>query len=68
MNQYGAYCDDSYVNMHLTTEMDLAQSRESIMHFFEQVSKSVFLNLANFYARERNEYCLEEEKEGGHVG
>lgn len=63
MNRYGAYCDDTYVNMHLTTEMDLPQNRESVLHFFEQVQKR-FPKLSNFYARERNEYCLEEDKEG----
>ncbi len=64
MNRYGAYCDDTYVNMHLTTEMDLPQNRESVLHFFEQVQKR-FPNLCNFYLRERNEFCLEEDKEGG---
>jgi len=64
MNKYGAFCDDSYVNMHLTTEMDIPQSRDSLLHFFEQVQRR-FPRLNNFYARERNEYCLEEEKEGG---
>jgi hypothetical protein len=64
MNKYGAFCDDSYVNMHLTTEMDLPQNRESVLHFFEQVQKR-YQRLNNFYARERGEFCLEEEKEGG---
>lgn len=64
MNKYGAYCDDTYVNMHLTTEMDLPQNRESVLHFFEQVQKR-YPKLDNFYARERGEFCLEEEKEGG---
>lgn len=64
MNKYGAICDDTYVNMHLTTEMDIPQSRDSVLHFFEQVQKR-FPYLSNFYARERGEYCLEEEKEGG---
>ncbi|MCC6507957.1 MAG: hypothetical protein IT423_02545 [Pirellulaceae bacterium] len=66
MNRYGAFCDDTYVNMHLTTEMDVPQSRESVLHFFEQIQKR-FPKLSNFYARERSEFCLEEEKEnGGH--
>ncbi len=64
MNRFGAYCDDTYLNMHLTTEMDIPQNRESVLHFFEQVQKR-FPKLNNFYARERSEYCLEEEKEGG---
>lgn len=64
MNKYGAFCDDSYVNMHLTTEMDLPSSRESVLHFFEQVQKR-YSKLNNFYAREKGEFCLEEEKEAG---
>lgn len=64
MHKYGAVCDEFYVNMHLGTEMDLPQNREAILHFFEQVQKH-FPKMANFYARDRGEYCLEEEKEGG---
>ncbi len=67
MNRYGAYCDDTYVNMHLTTEMDLPQSRESLLHFFEQVQRR-FPKLSNFYARERSEYCLKKRKRAVNVG
>ncbi|MCU0960494.1 MAG: hypothetical protein MUF48_10365 [Pirellulaceae bacterium] len=56
--------DDYYVNMNLNTEMDLPQSRESVLHFFEQLQKS-YPQMRNFYARERGEYVLEEEKERG---
>jgi hypothetical protein len=44
--------------------MDLPQNREAVLHFFEQVQKR-FPKMTNFYARERGEFCLEEEKEGG---
>lgn len=64
MHKYGALCDEFYLNMHLCTEMDLPQNRESILHFFEQIQKR-FPKMSNFFARERGEYCLEEEKEGG---
>ncbi len=64
MNKYGAYCDEFYVNMHLSTEMDLPQNREAILHFFEQIQKR-FPRMANFSAREKGEFCLEEEKESG---
>lgn len=64
MNEYGELCDDSYVNMHLNTEMDLPQNREAVLHFFEQVQKR-FGRMTNFYARERGEFSLEEEKDGG---
>lgn len=66
MNKYGAFCDDTYLNMHLTSQMDLPQNRDSVLHFFEQVQRR-YPKLSNFYARERSEFCLEEEKEGsGH--
>ncbi len=64
MNKYSSICDDIHVNLHLNTEMDLPQSRESVLHFFEQVQKR-FGSMTNFYARERGEFCLEEDKEGG---
>lgn len=64
MNKYGALCDESYVNMHLSTEMDLPQNRESVLHFFEQVQKR-FPSMTNFSSRERGEFFLEEEKEAG---
>src|SRR5512147_2610537 len=56
--------DDYYVNMNLNTEMDLPQSRESVLHFFEQVQK-LYPRMRNFYSRERGEYVLEEEKDQG---
>lgn len=64
MHKYGALCDEFYVNMHLGTEMDLPSNRESVLHFFEQI-QARFPRMKNFYARERNEFCLEEDKEGG---
>jgi hypothetical protein len=44
--------------------MDLPQNREAILHFFEQIQKR-FPRMANFSAREKGEFCLEEEKESG---
>lgn len=64
MHKYGALCDEFYLNMHLCTEMELPQNRESVLHFFGQIQKR-FPPMNNFYARERGEFCLEEEKEGG---
>jgi len=64
MHKYSGLCDEFYVNMHLGTEMDLPHNRESVLHFFEQV-QTRFPRMKNFYARERGEFCLEEDKEGG---
>lgn len=64
MHKYVNLCDEFYVNMHLSTEMDLPQNREAVLHFFEQIQKR-FPKMANFHTRERGEFCLEEEKESG---
>jgi hypothetical protein len=50
--------------MNLNTEMDLPQSRETVLHYFEQIQKQ-FPSMRNFYGRERGEYVLEEDKDGG---
>lgn len=64
MSGYGTYCEDYYLNLNLGTEMDLPQSRESLLHFFEQVRRK-FPSLERFYGREKNEFVLEEEKGQG---
>jgi len=63
-SRYHAYCDDYYVNMNLNTEMELPQTRDTVLHFFEQVKKS-YPAMKNFYSRERGEYVLEEDKDKG---
>ena len=64
MTVYSSFSDDFYVNVQLTTEMDLPTERETVLFFFEQMRRK-FPSMKNFYARERNEYVLEEEKENG---
>jgi hypothetical protein len=62
--RYHAFCDDYYVNMNLNTEMELSQTRETVLHFFEQVKKQ-YPGMRNFYSRERGEFVLEEDKDKG---
>ena len=57
--------DDFYVNVNLNTELELPQGRENVMHYFEQLQKR-FPEMKNFYARERGEFVLEEDKEKGY--
>ena len=64
MGRYQSYTDDYYVNLNLNTEMDLPQSRETVLHFFEQLKK-IYPGMKNFYSRERGEYVLEEDKDKG---
>lgn len=65
MHRYGSECDDFYVNMNLSTEMELPHNRETVLHFFEQIQKR-YPTMRNFYGREKGDFILEEEKEGGH--
>jgi hypothetical protein len=65
MNRYSSLCDDFYVNMNLSTEMELPGNRESILQFFERLQKQ-FPTMRNFYCREKGDFILEEDKEHGH--
>jgi hypothetical protein len=60
MNAHDA--DDFYVNMNLATEMDLPTSRDTVLHYFEQMKKG-FPELRNFYTRESGDLVLEGDKE-----
>ena len=63
-SRYSSFSDDFYINMNLNTEMDLPQSRETVLHFFEQIQKK-YPSMRNFYNRERSEFVLEEDKDRG---
>lgn len=65
MSRFAGLSDDHYVNMNLNTEMDLPQTRDSVLHMFEQIQKH-YPTMRNFYTRERGEHVLEEDKEKGH--
>jgi len=64
MNRYASLCDDFYLNMHLQTELELPQQRETVLHYFEQMQRR-YPAMKNFYTRERNELVLEEDKDSG---
>ncbi len=64
MSRYSSFSDDYYVNMNLNTEMELPQSRETLLHFFEQLQKQ-YPSMRNFYSRDRGEFVLEEDKDRG---
>jgi len=64
MNPYSALADDFYVNMNLSTEMELPGSRETVLHFFEQMQKT-YPEMRNFYSRDKNDFILEEDKDSG---
>jgi hypothetical protein len=64
MNRYSSLADDFYINMNLSTEMELSCQRETILHFFEQIQKK-FPQMRNFYARDKGDFVLEEDKDRG---
>lgn len=64
MMRYDGYADDYYLNMNLNTEMELPQTRETVLHFFEQLQRR-FPMMRNFYTREKGEFVLEEDKDKG---
>lgn len=64
MHRYSSLCDDFYVNMNLGTEMELPSNRETVLHFFEQIRKK-FPTMRNFYARDKGDFVLEEDKDQG---
>jgi len=64
MHRYSSLCDDFYINMNLSTEMELPANRETVLHFFEQVQKK-FPTMRNFYCREKGDFVLEEDKDSG---
>ncbi len=64
MNPYNSLSDDFYVNMNLSTEMELPANRETVLHFFERMQKT-YPTMRNFYCRERGDFVLEEDKDQG---
>lgn len=64
MNPYSALSDDFYVNMNLATEMELPSSRETVLHYFEQIQKK-YPEMRNFYSRSKSDFVLEEDKDNG---
>ncbi|MEZ6094708.1 MAG: hypothetical protein R3C03_10815 [Pirellulaceae bacterium] len=64
MTQYSDIAEDFYLNLNLNTEISLPKERETLLHYFEQVRKR-YPTMKNFYARERGECILEEDKDSG---
>ena len=64
MNEYSSYSDDFYINLNLSTEMELPNNRETILHYFERIQKQ-FPTMRNFYSRDKGDFVLEEDKDQG---
>jgi len=61
---YSSFCDDSYFDMYINTELDLPDQRDTILAFFERIGKQ-FPSMTNFHRRQNNEYFLEEDRDHG---
>ena len=61
-NSYGSLCDDLYVNMHVSTELDLPCERDTVLTFFERIQRQ-FPTMGNFYRRQGDDFCLEEDRQ-----
>src|SRR4051812_17992272 len=61
MNRFSE-ADDFYINVNLGTAMELPSSRDTVLHFFEQMRKA-FPDLNNFYTRESGDLVLEGDKD-----
>ena len=57
VTSYGALCTDFYVNQKLAVKMDLPSERETILHLFDRVRKSI-PDMSRF-RRYEGEYALE---------
>ncbi len=64
MNRFSSLCDDFYINMNLSTEMELPANRETVLHFFERIQKT-YPTMRNFYCRDQGDFVLEEDKDQG---
>lgn len=62
MNDYIGAADGFHVNVHLITQMELPNNRDTVLHFFEQMRKGV-PDLRHFFRRENGDLVLESEKE-----
>lgn len=61
---YNLFCDDFYVDMNINTQLDLPGERDTLLAFFERISKQ-FPDMTNFYRRDNGDFCLESDREKG---
>ena len=63
MNRFAEFGDDFYVTMNLSTHLELPRNRETLLHYFERVRRR-YPQLQHFYGRDKDEWVLEEDKDG----
>ncbi len=60
---YGAFCEDFYVNMRLSSQLNLPHNRETLLHFFERVQKQ-YPGMSRFRKTEGGDFNIEEDRSG----
>ena len=60
MWSYSAFCDEFYVNTRLFMKLDLAPSRESVLHFMEQIRRG-FPRMTRLRRRDGGSLVLDED-------
>ena len=65
MWSFGAFCDEFYVNTRLYLKLDLDPSRETLLHFMEQIRRA-FPRMSRLRRRGDDGLVLDEEDREGH--
>lgn len=65
MWSFGAFCDEFYVNTRLYLKLDLDPSRETLLHFLEQIRRA-FPRMTRLRRRNDGALVLDEESREGH--
>lgn len=65
MWSFGALCDEFYVNTRLYLKLDLDPSRETLLHFMEQIRRA-FPRMSRLRRRDDGGLVLDEENREGH--
>lgn len=63
MTSFGSFCDGLFVDMCVSTQLELPSGRETVLAFFERLQKQN-PELKNFIRRNSGDYVLEQETEG----
>jgi hypothetical protein len=60
-NPFASLCDDFYINMRLGSQLTFPSSRETVLHFYEQLQKA-YPTLSRFRKGDSPDFSLEEER------
>jgi hypothetical protein len=63
MTSFGSFCDGLFVDMCISTQLELPSSRETVLAFFERLQKQI-PEMNNFARRDNGDYVLEQETDG----